>query len=94
MLKGPPLAAFAQLQQHAILATRLPVWTALSHLFLDTELDAHDVGRIARVLEQSPYVTSEIEAILRDEVLPAFGGNLLSTWGMVEDDWRRVRALL
>lgn len=113
------------------LATRLPVWTALSELFLDTELDAHDLARIAQVLAQSPYATSEIESILRDEVLPAFGGNLLSTagewqpwapddvlaimtrslgrrlparwlgrilasmqWGMVEDDWRGLRALL
>ena len=62
-------------------AERVPVWTALSELFLDTELDEADLRHIAGRLRQSSYEPAEIERILRDEVLPAFGSNLVSVAG-------------
>jgi hypothetical protein len=64
-----------------VMADRLPVWTVLSELFLDTELLNGDIQRIAGVLRQSPYDRIEIERILRDEVSPAFSSNLLSIAG-------------
>ncbi|MNT04664.1 hypothetical protein D3C72_1392530 [compost metagenome] len=64
-----------------IVDERLPVWTALSDLFLDTELLGADIQRIAEVLAKSPYGVAEIADILRDEVLPAFAPNLLSLAG-------------
>ena len=64
-----------------IVDERLPVWTALSDLFLDTELLDADIQRIAEVLAKSPYGVAEIADILRDEVLPAFAQNLLSLAG-------------
>ncbi|BAK65353.1 hypothetical protein SLG_06780 [Sphingobium sp. SYK-6] len=60
---------------------RLPVWTVLSELFLDTSFDDADYDRIATVLNESPYRKSELEHILREEVSPAFGGNLFSIAG-------------
>lgn len=60
---------------------RLPVWTALSELFLDTEIMDADVRRIANVLLQSPYDRGELKSIFRDEVAPAFTFNLLSIAG-------------
>lgn len=63
------------------IAERMPVWTALSELFLDTELDDGDLNRIAERLRESPYGRMEIERILRDEVMPAFGVNLASVAG-------------
>lgn len=64
-----------------IVDERLPVWTALSDLFLDTELLDADIHRIAEVLAKSPYGVAEIADILKDEVLPAFAPNLLSLAG-------------
>ncbi len=60
---------------------RLPVWTVLSELFLDTSFDETDYDRIAAVLLRSPYQRDEIKQILRHEVSPAFSGNLLSIAG-------------
>jgi len=60
---------------------RLPVWCALSDLFLDTELQPHDYRRIADVLRISGYSRAELRAILEDEVAPAFITNLLSVAG-------------
>lgn len=63
------------------MSARLSVWTTLSELFLDTELDEADFRRIAEVLRGSPYDLAMLENILRDEVAPAFGSNLLSVAG-------------
>ncbi|WP_443969962.1 DUF7079 family protein [Sphingobium sp. CR28] len=63
----------------------LPVWTVLSELFLDTSFDEADYDRIAEVLRRSPFRLSELERILREEVSPAFAGNLLSVAG----EWER-----
>lgn len=64
-----------------IVEERLPVWTILSELFLDTELVEADIQRIAGALSKSPYSVAEIGRILRHEVLPAFVPNLLSVAG-------------
>lgn len=75
-------------------AKRLPVWTALGELFLDTELTATDLQAIAKVLEQSPYDVTEVEHILRREVAPAFIGNLMAVAGQwvpwTEDEVREI----
>jgi hypothetical protein len=66
---------------NSLIHERLPVWTALSEFFLDTELQDEDFKRIATVLDRSPYNRAEIEGILKEEVSPAFAGNLLSIVG-------------
>lgn len=79
-----------------ITAACLPVWTALSELFLDTELADSDLRRIAAVLRGSGCDVAEVEAILRTQVLPAFGANLLTTAGewtpWSEDEVRAIMA--
>lgn len=60
---------------------RLPVWHALSELFLDTELQPGDYRRIAARLAESGFSTAELRAILHDEVTPAFAVNLMSVAG-------------
>ncbi|MGV2068412.1 DUF7079 family protein [Agrobacterium sp. 22-226-1] len=60
---------------------RLPVWHAMSNLFLDTELEASDYRRIAEALEISGYSLAELRSILEDEVAPAFASNLWSVAG-------------
>jgi hypothetical protein len=62
-------------------ARRLPVWTALSDLFLDTELTDADYAQIAGALSASGYGRSELQRILQQEVAPTFGWNLLSVAG-------------
>ena len=62
-------------------ARRLPVWSALSELFLDTELQPRDYRYIRDALAASGYPEAELRRILRAEVLPVFGGNMLSIAG-------------
>ena len=63
------------------LVRRLPVWTALTELFLDTELDARDYRRIAEMIRAAGYSGDEAWRILDTEVFPAFAPNLLSVAG-------------
>ena len=61
--------------------TRLPVWTALSELFLDTELQDDDYAGIAAVLDRSGLPRERLQAILNYEVAPAFAFNLVDLAG-------------
>ncbi|PKP95629.1 MAG: hypothetical protein CVT75_00940 [Alphaproteobacteria bacterium HGW-Alphaproteobacteria-14] len=63
------------------IARRLPVWSALSELFLDQELEPSDYRRIAEVIVRSGYSPAQAEAMLRCEVAPAFVVNLWSVAG-------------
>jgi len=74
------------------IARRMPVWLAMSELFLDTELDAADHERIRRTLAGSGYDEATLHDILRREVTPAFGPNLFSVAG-VWDGWSEADAL-
>lgn len=63
---------------------RLPVWSALSDLFLDTEQQEEDYRWIAGRLNESGYDRAELRRILDQEVAPAFAFNLfdiLGHWG-------------
>ncbi|PKP65921.1 MAG: hypothetical protein CVT85_04305 [Alphaproteobacteria bacterium HGW-Alphaproteobacteria-7] len=87
--------AAAQLSD-AEVARRLPVWRALSDIFLDTELDPHHYRRMADAIAQSGFSASEAEAIFRDEVAPAFAANLWDVageWQGWPDDYVRERVL-
>jgi hypothetical protein len=64
-----------------VLATRLPVWQALSEFWLDTELDDGALASIARTLAASPYSLDDLEAIHLHEVAPALHANLASVAG-------------
>jgi hypothetical protein len=61
--------------------SRLPVWHALSDLFLDTELQAEDYRRIGAALRASGFGREALRTILEDEVAPAFMFNLLDLAG-------------
>lgn len=66
------------------------IWEALSELFLDTQLQPHEHEWIAEVLAQSPYTEDELEWILRHEVAPLLGINLLNIageWTGFNPDW-------
>lgn len=60
---------------------RLPVWCALSDLFLDTEQQDEDYRWIARRLNESGYGKAELRRILDEEVAPAFAFNLFDIAG-------------
>lgn len=69
---------------------RRPVWVALSDLYLDTELQPSDHDRIAGTIVASGYSIDEIEKILRREVGPIVGMNMLSVtgeWTGFNEDW-------
>ncbi len=77
-------------------ARRLPVWAALSQVFLDTELTHTDYVAIAAAIRQSGFSRTEVSAIFRDEVAPAFAANLRSVageWAGWSDDFVRERVL-
>ena len=60
---------------------RLTAWTALANLFLDTEHTDEIRQCLARDLRETDYSLAELEEILRHEIAPVFGGNLLSMAG-------------
>jgi hypothetical protein len=73
---------------------RLPIWHAMSDLFLDTELQETDYRYIARQLAASGKSPSELRLIFDTEVVPAFSFNLVDpagVWsGWAEPDVMRI----
>ena len=75
---------------------RLRLWSALSDLFLDTEIDDHTFGYIARVIREDGYTSEEAEHVLWQEVYPVLEANLRSVagvWAGWPDEWliRNIR---
>ncbi|WP_157954273.1 DUF7079 family protein [Saccharospirillum mangrovi] len=70
--------------------TRLPIWRALSDLFLDTEITDFTYQYIARTIRKSGLTVAEVEAILWHEVFPVLKSNLSSVagvWDGWSDEW-------
>lgn len=80
----------------AEIARRLPVWSALSEVFLDQEPLTDTYRSIADVIDENGFSAIEAEAIFRDEVAPAFAINLWSVvgeWQGWPEDFVRERVL-
>lgn len=81
---------------HAIDA-RIPVWVALSDLYLDTDVTlAHDY--IARTLAASPFSLEALHEMLMYDVHPALYVNLMSVageWAGFDQAWllERIEAV-
>jgi hypothetical protein len=60
---------------------RLPVWCALSSLFLDTWFDPPYYKKIAETLRASGYSLEQLRSIFFNEVAPGFAFNLLNIAG-------------
>jgi hypothetical protein len=76
----------------ATLAARVPVWTALSDMVLDTETRWY-IPQVAFVLARSPYDDEQLTQIWRREAIAQFGNNLLviaGEWGMLNVDERAL----
>lgn len=68
---------------------RKPVWSALSDLFLDTDVTLH-YDYIVRTCAASPFTIDELEAILKNEVAPVVLPNLYDIageWAGFDEDW-------
>ena len=62
----------------------------MSNLWLDTELQDHDLDHIARVLHESGYDRDALERVLAEEVAPVVYRNLYSVagvWAGFDPDW-------
>lgn len=73
---------------------RMRVWIPLSEFFLDTELDASQLDRIAGILAASTYSEAQLEEILRAEISPVCSWNLLSVageWQGFDETWLRSK---
>ena len=78
------------------IASRRPVWDALSRLYLDTEMSADDLALLATQLAASPYTADELECVLLIEVHPICIGNLrrvAGIWSGFDSDWLQDRIL-
>ena len=74
---------------------RKPVWSALSDLWLDTELVDDDLQRIAGVMKRSEYSINELRDIYLFEVAPVVFTNLLSVageWAGFNEEWLLAEA--
>lgn len=77
------------------LASREPVWEALSDMFLDTDVSISRQWR-AEQLAESPYSIEQLEFILVDEVYPVCKYNLLSIageWSGFDPVWLKAKIL-
>jgi hypothetical protein len=76
---------------------RIPVWVALSDLYLDTDVTlSHDY--IARTLAVSPYPLDDLHEMLMYDVHPALYVNLMSVageWAGFDEAWllERIEAV-
>jgi hypothetical protein len=61
---------------------RLRLWSALSNLFLDTEIADYMFAHIARVIREDGYTKEEAEHVLWQEVYPVLEANLRSVAGV------------
>lgn len=79
-----PMLDEQQIQQ------RRPVWAALSQLWLDTELSAEDLERIARVMAESGLSIEQLRQVYAVEVAPVVSPNLRGVageWAGFDEDW-------
>jgi hypothetical protein len=79
---------------------RMPVWQALSDLWLDTELQDNDIEYIARVSAESGYSLAELKHIYLEEVAPAVHYNMFVSafgvggeWGAFNSEWLKEEIL-
>lgn len=78
------------------LERRRPVWTALSELWLDSELDEATLEHSAVVLARSGFDERELRAIYEREVEPALAANLdlvAGEWSGFDPKWLEERCL-
>jgi hypothetical protein len=74
----------------AKLNRRIPVWIALSELYLDTDIENSDYDRIVQVLKTSEFSLDELKAIDLYELFPTLQSNLNSVigeWGGFDEEW-------
>ncbi|EOC1315710.1 hypothetical protein ACI09J_000299 [Cronobacter turicensis] len=71
----------------AEIASRVPVWHALSEIFTGRELQDYDYQWIAQVLKASGKSREEILTILDEKVAPALQINLLYSPAPVMQGW-------
>jgi len=72
------------------LEKRIPVWTSISELYLDTELQDNDYTSIANTLTNTDFQLSELKEIDLYEVFPVLKNNLLSVagvWSGFDQNW-------
>lgn len=77
-------------------AACIPVWIALSGLYLDTEVE-HFHDAIAATLAASPFALDELHAMLMHDVHPVLFTNLMApagVWDAFDEAWlvARIRA--
>ncbi len=78
------------------LDARIPVWVALSDLYLDTDVTL-SYDYIVRTLAASPYSLDELHNMLMYDVHPVLYPNLLSIageWGAFDETWLVERILV
>ena len=76
---------------------RMPLWCALSELFLDTQPQLRDYQAIAMAARESGFSVEQVKGIFEGEVFPAFAFNLLDIageWAGFHPDFVRERMLL
>jgi hypothetical protein len=78
-------------EQH--IQARLPLWQAVSDLWLDTQLSDEDMEVIARVMDESGLTIEELWRVYSYEVAPVVYRNAYSfagEWVGFDPDWLRT----
>jgi hypothetical protein len=76
------------------ISARLPIWEAMSELFLDNDNNPYEY--VARVCAASKFNIDELETILFEDIYPVLSPNLSITgfvWTGFDQEWLRERIL-
>lgn len=68
---------------------RIPLWDAMSILWVDNEIDEYDFKRLAEEMLKSGLSLEQLELIFLHEVAPVCWGNMLSwsVWTAFDTEW-------
>jgi len=72
------------------ISVRVPLWEAMSTLWLDTELQDYNFAYIAGRMIESGYSPEQLELIFTTEVAPICGWNMYSVagvWDGFDERW-------
>jgi hypothetical protein len=80
-------------------SVRISVWSAISDLWIDSEIQDHELDYLAKVLIDSGYTMDELENIYKNEVSPVVWMNLFplntapTVWAGFDQQWLQAEIM-
>ena len=79
-----------QLTLRGSIEAKQHLWSIISELYLDTELQPYELEHIAKHISECPYSLEEVRLLDKHEVFPVLHLNLMTTagvWDGFDEEW-------